>query len=63
MTLTSSVNYTDSYSEYPVLRKIRREPTFKTLHHLKNELKENASSVPTTLVGVNHGYLGMVLTQ
>ena len=38
------------------------EPTYETLHHDKNELKANASSVPTTLVGGNHEYLGMVLT-
>ena len=29
---------------------------------LKNELKSNVSSVPTTLGGGNHGYLGMILT-
>ena len=38
------------------------EPTYETLHHLKNELKAKASSVPTTLGGSNHGYLGMILT-
>ena len=63
MTSTSSVNYKDSYSEHPVLTTIRGEPTYETLHHPKNELKANASSVTTTLGGVNHGYLGMILTQ
>ena len=61
MTSTSSVNYKDSYFEHPVLTMIRGGPTYETLHHLKNELKANASSVPTTLGGGNHGYLGMVL--
>ena len=60
--MTSSVNYKDSYFEHPVLITIRGETTYETLHHLKNELKSNASSVPTTLGGGNHGYLGMVLT-
>ena len=62
MTSTSSVNYKDSYFENPVLTAIRGEPTYETLHHLKNELKANASSVSTTLGGGNHGYLGMILT-
>ena len=62
MTLTSSVNYKDSYFKHPVLTVIRGEPTYETLHHIKNELKANASSVPTTLGGGNHGYLDMILT-
>ena len=61
-TSTSSVNNKYSYFEHPVLTKIRGEPTYETLHLLKNELKANASSVPTTLGGGNHGYLGMILT-
>ena len=60
MTLTSYVNYKDSYFEHPVLTKICGEPTYETLHHLKNELKANASSVPTTMGGNNHGYLVMI---
>ena len=62
MTSTTSVNHKGSYFEQPVLTKIRRETTYETLHHLKNELKSNASFVPTTLGGGNHGYLGMILT-
>ena len=44
-----------------VITKIRGEPTYETPHHLKNELKSNTSSVPTTLGGENHGYLRMIL--
>ena len=62
MTLAASVNYKYSYFDHPVLTTILGEPTYETLHHLKNELKANASSVPTTLGGVNRGYLGMLLT-
>ena len=62
MTSTSSANYKDSYFEHLVLTEIRGEPTYETLHHLKNELKENASLVPSTLGGGNHGYLGIILT-
>ena len=61
MASTASVNYKDSYFEHPVLTKIHREPTYETLHHLKNKLKANASLVPTILGGGNNGYLGMVL--
>ena len=61
MKLTSYVNYKDSYFEHPVLTAIRREPTYKTLHHLKNELKANASSVSTTFGGGKNVYLGMIL--
>ena len=63
MTSTSSVNYKYSYSEHLVLPEIRREPTYEKLHHLKNELKANTSSLPNTLGGGNHGYLGMILTS
>ena len=62
MTSTSSINYKDSYFEHPVLTEICGEPTYETLNHLKKELKANARSVPTTLGGGNHGYLGMILT-
>ena len=62
MILTSSVNYKDSYLERPVLTKICGEATYDTLHHLKDELKANTSSVPTTLGGGNHGYIDMILT-
>ena len=63
MTPTSHVNNKDSYFENPVLTAIRGEPTYETLHHIKNELKSNASSVPTTLGGGNHGYLCMILAS
>ena len=62
MTSTSSFNYKYSYFEHPVQTGIHREPTYETFHHLKNELKANTSSVPTTLGGRNSGYLGMILT-
>ena len=62
MTSTSSAKYKYFYFEHPVLTTIRWEPTYETLHHLKNKLKSNTISVPTNLGGGNHGYLGMVLT-
>ena len=62
MTSTSYINYKDSHFEHPVLTAIRGEPTYETLNHIKKELKANTRSVPTTLGGGNHGYLGMILT-
>ena len=62
MTLTTSVNYKDLYFEHPTLTKIPGEPSYATLHTLTKELKANASSVPSTLGGGNHGYLGLVLS-
>ena len=46
-----------------VITKIRGEPTYETLHHIKNELKSNASYIQTILGGGNHIYLGMILTS
>ena len=63
MTPTSSVNYKDPYFEHRVLTTIHGEPTYEKINHLKNELKANASSLPTTMGYGNHGYLGMVLKQ
>ena len=62
MTLTSSVNYKDSYFEHPFITRIRGEPTYETLHHIKNKLKAKSSSVSTTLGGGNYVHLGMILT-
>ena len=61
MTPTYYVNYKESYFEHTVLTAILGEPTYEIFHHLKNELKENASSGPTTLGGGNHSYIGMIL--
>ena len=62
MTSTSSINYKEYYFKHLFLTKIHGEPTYETLHQLKNELKANASYVPTTLGGGNNGYLGVILT-
>ena len=41
---------------------ITGEPDFESLQQMKNEIKANAQSVPSTLGGGNHGMLGLVLT-
>ena len=43
--------------------KITGIPNFATLTALRNQLKANAASVPTTRGGGEHGYLGIVLSD
>ena len=57
-----STNYRNDFFQYEHLTSITEEPTFESLTRLKNELKANALSVPSTLGGGNHVMLGMVLT-
>ena len=47
---------------YENLTPITGEPDFESLQRLKNEIKANAQSVPSTLGGGNHSMLGLVLT-
>ena len=42
--------------------KIAGEPNYESLKNLKDELKANAASIPTTLGGGTHGYLGLILS-
>ena len=42
--------------------KITGEPNYESLKTLKDELKANAASIPTTLGGGTHGYLGLILS-
>ena len=44
------------------ITQITGEPNYKSLKHLKDQLKANAASIPTTLGGGNHGYLGLILS-
>ena len=38
------------------------EPTYATLKTPKDQLKANTASIPTTLGGGNHGYIGLILS-
>ena len=58
-----SPNFRSEYFEYENLTSITGEPDFSSLTKLKNELKANAQSVPTTLGGGNLGFLGLILTD
>ena len=62
--MTSSVPSVDDYTNaFPNhLPPIVGKPTYQTLKELKDQLKANAASIPTTLGGGNHGYLGLILS-
>ena len=62
MTL-GAVDYAASYFKYKTPTPIQGTPTNKTLKQLKQELRENTSSVDSDLGGGDHGYLGLVLTN
>ena len=62
--MTSSIPSVEDFTNaFPTqLTPIVGEPTYATLKTLKDQLKANAASVPTTLGGGNHGYLGLILS-
>ena len=62
--MTSSVPSVEDFTNaFPTqLTPIVGEPTYTTLKTLKDQLKANAASMPTTLDGGNHGYLGLILS-
>ena len=58
----STVNYHETIFEHPNLTKIIGIPTYDALHLLHNEIKSNAISVHSNIGGVQHGYLGLVVS-
>ena len=63
--MSSSVPTHDEFIQsFPnSISKINGIPTFTTLTTLRNQLKANAASVPSTRGGGNHGDLGLVLSD
>ena len=59
-TVLSIEDFTNAFPNH--LTPIVSEPTYQTLKELKDQLKANAASIPTTLGGGNHGYLGLILS-
>ena len=59
-TIPSVEDFTNAFPNH--LTPIVGEPTYQTLKELKDQLKANAASIPTTLGGGNHGYLGLILS-
>ena len=58
----SIVNYHKTIFKHPNLTKIIGIPTYDALHLLHNEIKSNAISVHSNIGGVQHGYLGLVVS-
>ena len=56
------IDYRSIYFAFPNLTAINGEPDADILIKLKNQLKANASSVPSNLGGGNHGHLGLILS-
>ena len=61
MQLSRVPSVKDTYFQHTVLTRINQRPTYASLQNCPNELKANASSVPTTLGGGLHGHLGLLL--
>ena len=55
-----SVN--DTYFQHKLLTKIHGQPSYESLQTVSTELKANASLVPSTLGGGQHGHLGLLLS-
>src|SRR5687768_6980471 len=51
----------DMYFQHKVLTQVHSKPTFNLLKIINNELKANASSVPSTLGGGMFGHLSLLL--
>ena len=61
--MSHNVDYASTYFKYPVPSPINSESTNRSSIQLRTKLRANSSSVETDLGGVNHGYLGLLLTD
>ena len=63
--MASSVPSTDAFIESFPLQpaKVTGQPTYDSLTRLRNELKQNAATVPSNRGGAAHGYLGAVMSS
>ena len=52
----------DTFFQHKVLTLINGQPSYESLVILSTELKANATSVPSTLGGGQHGHLGTMLS-
>jgi hypothetical protein len=53
----------DTYFQHKVVTKMHGKPTYESLQTAFTKLKANASSVPSTLGGGQHGHLGLLLSN
>ena len=56
----STINYRKKIFEHPDLNKITGVPTYKNLHLLHNEIKNNVMVFNSNLGNIQHGYLGLL---
>ena len=63
-TMSSTVpSVEDLTNAFPTtITPITGKPNYASLKNLKDQLKANAASIPTTLGGSNHSYLGLILS-
>jgi hypothetical protein len=61
--VSSTVNYRETYFEFPELTKFQGEPNAESLHTLRNELKANAPAVYSNLSDGAHDHLALVLSD
>ena len=62
-TVSSGINYHETYVEFPELMKLQGEPNAESLYKLRNELKANAQAVTSSLSDKAHGHLAQVLSD
>ena len=62
--MTTTINKVDEFLEaFPnKILKHTGQPDYKILNNIKTTLKRNFATVPCTLGGGAHGYLGTILT-
>jgi hypothetical protein len=61
--LSRTPSVKDTYFQHKLLTQIHGKPTYESLQNGLTELKANASSVPSTLGGGQHGHLGLLLSD
>jgi hypothetical protein len=63
MMIASVPSVNNTCFQHKVLTKIHGPPSCKSLQNVSTELKANASSVPSTLIGGQNGHLGLLLSD
>jgi hypothetical protein len=61
--VSTSINYRETYFEFPELTRIQGKPTCESLFKLCAELKANTQSVSFNLSDGAHGHLALVLSD
>ena len=62
-TMTRNINYKETLFKRSNLTPIRSEPTFETLHKLRNEIKANSKALYSNIGEGAYGHLVLVITE